>query len=172
MSQISLQTRARRKRMSRFAFGAVAVGMAMAFFGAIAYHVYRLDFRPLAAFGVPILLAFFGFSSLLYLRGRSLAKGSAQFRSLFAAERAMQGAVWHLSGIIVGTSLYSLLAHFGVSVDAGEASVAGLWILLLFLAPYALMQVGLLSFMRAVWVVAPHFFRSVGPLEIRRRVEQ
>ena len=65
-----------------------------------------------------------------------------------------------------------LISNFGVGVDAGEASATGLWILLLFLAPYALMQIGLLSFMRAVWVVAPHFFRSVGPLEIRRRVEQ
>ena len=113
---------------------------------------------------------FFGFASLLYIRGRSLARGRAQFRSLFAAERAIQGAVWHLTGIIVGTGLYALLVRSGVRFDPDEPTLSGLW-LLLFLLPYALMQIGLLSFMRAVWVVAPQFFRRVGAFELRHRIE-
>jgi hypothetical protein len=60
---------------------------AFVFFWAVLYHVYTFDFRPLAAFCVPILVVFLAFSSLLYMRGRSLAKGGAQRRSLFAAER-------------------------------------------------------------------------------------
>jgi hypothetical protein len=159
------------KRASRFAFNALAIGMALAFFGAVAHHVYQFDFKPLAALGVPILVVFFGFASLLYIRGRSLARGSAQFRSLYAAERAVQAAIWHLLGIILGTSIYALLIRSGIRFDPSEPTIDGLW-LLLFLLPYAVMQIGLLSFMRAVWVVAPQFFRRVGAFELRHRIEQ
>ena len=144
-------------------FSTLAVGMAFAFFGAVAHHVYRFDFKPLAALGVPMLLVFFAFASLLFIRGRSLAKGRAQFRSLYAAERAVQAAVWHLSGIVLGTVLYAVLVRIGMPEEPGP------W-MLLFLAPYALMQVGLLTFMRAVWVVAPQFFRPVSALELGRRI--
>src|SRR5687767_7938937 len=105
---------------SRFAFRAAAVGMAIAFFGAVAHHVYEFDFKPLAALGVPILAVFFAFASLLYLRGRSLAKGAAQIRSLYAAERIVQAAVWHLSGIVVAAALYAVLMRFGVTFDPAE----------------------------------------------------
>jgi hypothetical protein len=159
------------KRVSRFAFNALAVGMGLAFFGAVTHHVYQFDFKPLTALGVPILVVFFGFASLLYLRGRSLAKGSAQFRSLYAAERAVQAAIWHLLGIILGTSIYAFLIRSGITFDPSEPTINGLW-LLLFLLPYAVMQIGLLSFMRAVWVVAPQFFRRVGAFELRQRIEQ
>lgn len=167
---LATESRRRRARLARIAFAASAVGMAAAFFAAVAHHVVRFELKPLAALGVPILLVFFGFASLLFIRGRSLAKGSAQFRSLYAAERTVQAALWHLGGIILGTILYAMLVRFGVKPDAASEGAAGLW-LLLFLAPYALMQIGLLTFLRAVWAVAPQFFRSVGPLELRRRVE-
>ena len=159
----------RRTRALRIVFNALAFGMSLAFFAAFAHHVYRLDFKPMAALGVPILLVFFGFASLFFIRGRSLAKGSAQFRSLFAAERAVQAAVWHLSGIMLGTVLYALLMRSGVTLQAGEPWLLALWALL-FLAPHALMQIGLFTFMRAVMVVAPQLFRRVGAFELRRRV--
>jgi hypothetical protein len=145
-------------------------GLAFVFLGAVVHHVSALDFKPLAALCLPILAVFFAFASLLYIRGRALTLRKTQIRSLYAAERAMQAAVWQLSGIIVGTSLYGLLGYMGVIVDPSESS-AGLW-LLLFLAPYALMQIGLLCFMRAVWAVSPAFFRRVGAFELRRRVQQ
>ena len=160
-----------RKRASRYVFNALAIGMAVAFFGAVAHHVYQFDFKPLAALGVPILVVFFGFASLMYIRGRSLAKGRAQFRSLYAAERSVQAATWHLSGILLGTSIYAILMRMGIAFDPSEPTANGLW-LLLFLLPYALMQVGLLAFMRAVWVIAPQFFRRVGAFELRHRIEQ
>jgi hypothetical protein len=144
--------------------------MALAFFGAFAHHLYRFDFKPLAALGVPILVVFLGFGSLLFIRGRSLAKGSAQFRSLFAAERAVQAAVWHLSGILLGTVIYALLVRSGVTWG-GEPWLTALWVLLL-LVPHALMQIGLLTFLGAVWIVAPQLFGKVGAFEARRRVLQ
>jgi hypothetical protein len=94
-----------------------------------------------------------------------------QFRSLYAAERAVQAAVWHLSAIVLGTIIYALLVRFGMRFDPSEPSLVGFWFLI-FVAPYALMQIGILTFMRAVWAVAPQFLRSVNAFELRRRVEQ
>ena len=158
-----------RKRALHIVFNVLAVGMSIAFFAAFAHHVYRFDFKPMTALGVPILLAFFGFASLFFIRGRSLAKGSAQFRSLFAAERAVQAAVWHLAGIMLSTVLYALLMRSGVALETSETWLVALWALL-FLAPHALMQVGLWTFMRAVLIVAPQLFRPVRAFEARRRV--
>lgn len=150
-------------------FKVLAIGMSLAFFAAFAAHIYRLDFKPMAGVGVPVLLVFFGFASLFFIRGRSLAKGSAQFRSLVAAERAVQAAVWHLSGIMLSNVLYTVLMRSGGMVEPSERWMLAAWVLL-FLVPHALMQIGLFSFMRAVVVVAPHLFRKVGAFELRRRV--
>lgn len=158
-----------RTRTLRILFAALALGMSMAFFAAFAYHAYRLDFRPMTALGLPILLVFFGFGSLFFIRGRSLAKGGAQMRSLFAAERAVQAAVWHLSGIMLGTVLYALLMRSGVALQSSEPWLVALWGVL-FLMPHALMQIGLLAFMRALFIVAPQLFRKVGAFELRRRL--
>lgn len=159
----------RKRRALRVVFKALALGMALAFFAAFLHHAFRLDFKPMGALGVPILLVFFGFGSLFFIRGRSLAKGSAQLRSLFAAERAVQAAVWHLSGIMLSTVLYALLMRSGVALQTSPPWLVALWGLL-FLAPHGLSQIGLFTFMRAVLVVAPHLFRKVGALEIRRRL--
>lgn len=158
------------RRLSRIALRALAVGMALAFFAVFAHHAYRLDFKPLTALGVPILLVFFGFASLLFIRGRSLAKGSAQLRSLLAAERSVQAAVWHLSGIMLSTVVYALLARSGVT-PASPAWLIAAWVLL-FLVPHALMQIGLYTFMGAFGIVAPHLFTRLGALQFRRRIEQ
>jgi hypothetical protein len=166
----SLARRKHRRRVSRFAFRFVEATLAFAFIAAVVHHVVTLDFKPLAAFCIPILVLFFGFASLLYTRGRSLARTKGQIRSLYAAEHAVQATIWHMAGIIVGTSLYGVLTRYGVTSSSGELSAAQLW-LLLFLAPYALMQIGLLCFMRAVWIVAPHFFRRLRAAEFRRKVQ-
>lgn len=161
--------KSRATRATRILFNALALGMSLAFFAAFVHHVHRLDFKPMAALGVPILVVFFGFASLFFIRGRSLAKGSAQFRSLFAAERAVQAAVWHLSGIMLNTVLFALLMRSGVALGSSEPWLVTLWTSL-FLLPHALMQVGLYTFTRAVLIVAPQLFRKVGALEARRRV--
>lgn len=161
--------KSRRTRALRMIFNALAIGMSLAFFAAFAHHVYRFDFKPMTALGIPILVVFFGFASLFFIRGRSLAKGSAQFRSLAATERAVQAAVWHLSGIMLGTVLYALLMRSGVTLDSSERWLVAVWVLL-FLPSHVLMQIGLFTFMRAVLVVAPQLFRRVGAFELRRRV--
>ena len=160
---------ARRWRHSRVVFVIGEICAAFVFFWAVAHHVYTFDFKPLAALCLPILVVFFGFASLLYNRGRALAKGEAAIRSLYAAERAMQATAWYLSGILLGVTLYGLLRYVGVSFHPARPSTAGLW-LLVFLAPYWLMQTGLLLFMRAAWVMTPQLLRRTSPFELRRRI--
>ena len=160
-----------RPALRRILLRMIELGASIVFFSAVLYHVYTFNLKPLAAFLIPVLVVFFAFSSLLFMRGRSLAPGSAQNRSLFAAERAMQASAWYLLGIILGVTCYGLLLRFGVAFNPEEPTPAGFW-LLAFVAPYALMQTGFLLFMRAAWLITPQFFRRVSPFEIRRRIEQ
>lgn len=131
-------------RLQRLTFVALELGLGLVFLGAVAHHVAKLDFKPLAAFALPILVIYFGFASLQFSRSKSIAKRKAG-PALRAGERAVQATVWHLLGVVLGTSLYAAIDHLGLG---------GLW-LLVFAVPYALMQVGLIAFLRAVWTVAP-----------------
>ena len=156
-------------RPARLAFRFLEGTLALVFLGVVTHHVLAQDFKPLAALCLPILVVFSGFASLLFVRGRSLADGPWQLRSLYAAERAMQATIWYLLGIILGTALYGLMKYLDVAFDARDPWTVAPW-LLVFLVPYALMQVGLVCFMRAVWVVAPQFLRRVDAFEVARRV--
>jgi hypothetical protein len=162
-------TPSRPARATRLAYRALQLGLGLVFLGTVAHHVANLDFKPLAALGVPILLMYFSFGSLQYIRSKSVSGVLSQKRSLHAAERAVQATVWHLVGVVLGTSLHALLMHSGLALDPQSGSLERLW-LLLFLAPYALMLIGLLSFMRALWIIAPDFLRPVGSVELARRV--
>jgi hypothetical protein len=163
--------RTHRARAARVALAIVELCASFVFFWAVAHHVASFDFKPLAAFCVPIVILFYGVSSLLFNRGKSLAKGRAQIRSLYAAERAAQATTLYLLGILLGTSLYGMLVYFGVEFSPQEPTPAGLW-LLLFIGPYAFMQAGFLCFMRALWIVAPQFLGGASAFELRRRVQQ
>jgi hypothetical protein len=159
----------KKRLFKRLALSLLEISAASVFFGAVFHHVYTLDFKPLAALCLPILAIFFTFTSLLYIRGRSLARGRHQFRTLFAAERSMQATVCYLAGIVIGTSFYGLLHHFAFSFDPADPTVAGLW-LLTFLAPYALMQAGFILFMRAAWIIGPQFLWGVSRYDVWRRI--
>lgn len=131
-------------RLQRLSFTALEIGLGLVFLGAVAYHVMNFDFKPLAAFALPIVVIYYGFASLQYSRSKSVSKRKAP-ASLNAGERAVQATVWHLLGIILGVGLYAV-------VD--PLQLGGFW-LLVFVLPYALMQIGLVAFLRAVWTVAP-----------------
>ena len=160
-----------RRYPSRYALRLIETTFALVFLGAVTHHIVALDFKPLAAFCLPILVVLYGFASLLFTRGRALAAGPLQVRSLYAAERAMQAAIWYLFGIILGVTIYGLLSHFGIPLDSNEPWYP-MVLLLAFLVPYAFMQIGLIHFVRAVWVVAPNFLRRVDAIEFARRVHQ
>ena len=156
-------------RLSRFAFLLACAAVVAAFFGVVAHHVYNVDFEPLAGFCLPFLVVFFGFTSLLYMRGRSLGRGRESLRTLFAAERSMQGAVFYLSGVVLGASLYGLLQYLDFAFDPAAPTAAGA-VLLVFIGPYALMQHGFLLFLGAVWIIGPQLLHPVSPYQVWRRV--
>lgn len=162
-------TRPTRIALRRLAFALSGAAAAAMFFGVVAHHVYQGDFRPLAGLCLPFLVVFFGFTSLLYVRGRSLGKCREQVRTLFAAERSMQGAVFYLSGIVLGVCLYGLLQALDFRFDPQAPTWSGLW-LLLFFAPYWLMQRGLWHILAAVWVIVPQLLHPVSPYQVWRRV--
>lgn len=162
-------TRITRNRLRRLAFTLLCAAAASVFFGVVAHHVYRIDFEPLAGFCLPFLVVFFGFTSLLYMRGRSLGKGRESLRTLFAAERSMQGTVLYLSGVVLGASLYGLLQHMEFTFDPQAPTAPGLW-LVAFVPPYALMQRGFLLFLSAVWIIMPQLVHQVSPYDVWRRV--
>ena len=154
-------------RTTKLMFRLLELAFALVFFGAVAHHVSRADFRPLLALGVPMLIVFYGMASVLFVRGKALAPGLWQTRSLYAAERATQATVLYLLGIVLGVTVYVFVKPTGAFEQAGSSP----W-LLLFLAPYGLMQMGLLAFLRGVWALAPDLFRSQDLLAVARRVRQ
>jgi hypothetical protein len=125
-------------------FRILEIALGLVFLGAVAHHVALGDFRPLAAFALPILLVYFGFASQQYARAKAVSRRRGA-PSRAAAEHAIQATVWHLLGVILGTSLYALVTQY---------ELGGAW-LGLFAVPYALMQIGLLSFLRGLWAIAP-----------------
>ncbi|MBC5765107.1 hypothetical protein [Ramlibacter albus] len=154
-------SRTTHNQLRRLVLALLSAAAASVFFGVVAHHVWNGDFQPLAAFCLPIVVPFFGFTSLLFMRGRSLGKSRESLRTLFAAERSMQGTVFYLFGIVVGASLYGLMQYMDLASRG--------W-LLMFLVPYALMQRGLLLFISAVWIIAPQLVHPVSPFTVWRRV--
>src|SRR4249920_312068 len=94
-----------RQRISHLAFRFLEIAFGFLFLWVVSHHVITRDIKPLAALCLPILVILYGFASVLFVRGRALAAGPWQLRSLYAAERAMQATVWYLLGIILGVTV-------------------------------------------------------------------
>lgn len=114
---------------------------------------------------------FFTFTSLLYIRGNTIAAGSSKVRTLFAAETSMQATVCYLTGIVVGASLYGLFELARFDFDPAQPTWSGLW-LLAFLLPSALMLLGMINLLRAACVISPQFLKMTSPFEVGRRIER
>ena len=133
--------------------------------------MYTMDFSPLASLCLPFLAVFFTFTSLLYIRGNTIAAGRSKVRTLFAAEISMQATVCYLTGIVAGASLYGLFEMADFSFDSSQPTWSGLW-LLVFSLPTALMLLGVLRLLRAACVIAPQFLTMTSPYEMGRRIER
>ncbi|HET7670716.1 MAG TPA: hypothetical protein VFK84_09935, partial [Burkholderiales bacterium] len=103
-----------RLRLARLAFATLEIAFTLVFLSAVAHHVGSLDFKPLAAMTVPLVVVFYGFASVLFVRGRALVPGPWQTRSLYAAEKAMQATAWYLLGLVLGVIVYALLKRVGI----------------------------------------------------------
>ena len=164
-----MQTRSTPHR--HYAFVVLGVATASVFIATVAHHVYTMDFSPLASLCLPILAVFFTFTSLLYIRGNTIAPGRSKMRTLFAAEISMQATVCYLTGIVAGASLYGLFQMADFSFDPSQPTWSGLW-LLAFALPAALMLLGVLRLLRAACVIAPQFLTMTSPYELGRRIER
>jgi hypothetical protein len=129
-----------------------AIG-AFALFSLFLALVIQLEFRALAAAGVPLLAVFYGMTSLLYNRARALPSGPQQRRSLLAAEHALRGTILFLLGCVGTATMAGMFLYFGFQVTSPPRFLNGLP--LLFIIPYAPLQFGFQSFMRSVRIVAP-----------------
>lgn len=164
-----MQTRSTPHR--HYAFVVLSVATALVFIATITHHVYTMDFSPLASLCLPVLAVFFTFTSLLYIRGNTIATGRSKMRTLFAAEISMQATVCYLTGIVAGASLYGLFRIADFSFDPSQPTWSGLW-LLAFALPGALMLLGVLRLLRAACVIAPQFLKITSPYELGRRIER
>ena len=68
----------RKIRFPPIAMRATELAFALVFLAAIVHHVSRGDFKPLVAMTLPLLVVFYGFASVLFVRGRALASGRWQ----------------------------------------------------------------------------------------------
>lgn len=161
----------RRTKTSRIAFRLLELFGAFVLLFVLWFHILTYNFQPLAAVCIPVLAVFFAFTALLYNRARALARGRSQYRALYAAERAMQGTLLFFLGTVTGAIFVGLFVYFGFSHSFAKPSPKALW-LLVFAAPYTLLQTGYQAFMHAIWSVWPEFFRRVSPRELRRRIQQ
>lgn len=162
-----MQTRPTRLR--HYAFVGLSIATALVFLSTVATHVYTMDFSPLASLSLPVLAVFFTFTSLLYIRGNTIAAGRSKLRTLFAAEISMQATVCYLTGIVAGASLYGMFQMAGFGFDPSQPTWSGLW-LLAFALPSALMLLGLISLLRAACVISPQFLTMTSPYEMGRRI--
>lgn len=158
-------------RHTHHSFVLLSIVTAAVFVATVSHQVYTMDFGPLAQLCLPVLAVFFTFTSLLYIRGNTIAARRSKVRTLFAAETSMQATVYYLTGIVAGASLYGLfqIAHF--SFDPAQPTWSGLW-LLVFALPGSLMLVGVLNLLRAACVVSPQFLKMTSPYEVGRRIER
>jgi len=157
--------------LRHYAFVALSIATASVFLTTVAHHVYTMDFSPLASLCLPVLAVFFTFTSLLYIRGNTIAAGRSKVRTLFAAETSMQATVCYLTGIVAGASLYGMFQMAGLSFDPSQPTWSGLW-LLVFALPCALMLLGVLNLLRAACVISPQFLKMTSPYEVGRRIER
>ncbi|MBC7601644.1 MAG: hypothetical protein H7255_03170 [Ramlibacter sp.] len=158
-------------RLRHYAFVALSIATAVVFLTTVAQHVYTMNFGPLASLSLPVLAVFFTFTSLLYIRGNTIATGRSKVRTLFAAEISMQATVYYLTGIVAGASLYGLFQIGEFTFDAARPTWSGL-LLLAFALPSSLMLMGLLSLLRAACLISPQFLKMTSPYEVSRRIER
>lgn len=149
-----------RKQVPRFALlllrvAELCVALSM-LYSLVPILMFRLE--PIGAVYFALILAGFAFASLLYNRSRAYTKGRARFRSLVAAETAMQGVFNLLISALLGASMYAMLLAIGfVRLDHIEdLTPKHIW-LLVFLVPMFMTIPGVVSLRRAIEIAAIDF---------------
>ncbi|MDP9919814.1 hypothetical protein J2W24_005494 [Variovorax boronicumulans] len=131
------------------------------------------QFATLGAIYFPLVLAAFGFASLLYNRSRAYTRGRGRVRSLYAAERATQGVFFLLLAGVLAGGLYTVFVYLGFEPVYLMADLRPkhAW-LLLFLAPMFMAIPGVVCLRLAIEIAAADFLGHRGPRELRRRIRE
>lgn len=151
-------------------FRPLEIGCAFALFVAFGYLVFNFQFGPIGQIAVPLLAVFFGFSSLLFNRARAYGKGRSRFRTLYAAERALQATLFTLVGLLVGLAMYGLFVWYGFA--PGQVVSGKTALLLFFMFPYGLIQMGLFCFMLSLRIASKEYLYSLSPKSLTRRIRE
>lgn len=134
------------------------------------FNVLRFDFAAIGTIFLPLVVAMFSFTSLLYNRARAYGKSRSRTRSLYAAERAMQGAFFTLLSGLLGVGMYGAFVYCGFA--SGEPTQAKhLWLLLFFI-PVLLLVPGVVCFLLAVRSASVDFLGPRSPWELRKRIRE
>ena len=129
----------------------------------------RFEFEAIGRICIPLLVVFFGFTSLLFNRARAFSKGRSRVRCMYAAERAFQATMFAFLGLLLGTGMYALFVIFGFAPNQVlEGKHA--WLLLFFL-PHLLIQTSVVCFLLAFRTIAIEFLGPLSPRTIRQRLK-
>ena len=144
-------------------------GGGFALFVVFVVVVGQQQFETFATAAVPIIAIYFATSGLLYNRARALSRRPSKTRSLYAAERSTQATIFSLVGIIIGVSIFSLTAWFGLELNP-SAGIRNAWALLYFV-PLAFIMGGYRSYLFCIRAISKEFLHPLSAREISRRIK-
>ena len=117
----------------------------------------------------PILATYIATASLFYNRARAIDGEKSRSRSLYAAERSMQGIVFTITGLLLGAIVYFLMAIFRVPIMLSEKQIDGDWFIV-YIPAIILVFLGYLAYLQALSSISEEFLRPISAREIRQRV--
>lgn len=155
-----------RKIVSLFYYSVFLFGSTI-FFGALEYYLRNKEYIFLGGLCFPILAVLFGFSALLYNRSRALQSGTAQRRSLYAAERALQATILFVLGVGSAAIIATIISVLGLDISNTPQSP---WLLLLFFIPIMLVVFSFGAFYLALRAISHGMVRSIGLRPFMKRL--
>ncbi|HWI83642.1 hypothetical protein [Ramlibacter sp.] len=144
------------------------LGGGFTLFVAFLLVVLLQQFEAFAKVIVPILATYIAVAALMYNRGRALRKGPSKVRSLYAAERAVQAALFTVVGAAIGAVIFGWAYWFGLSVQK-DGGAKNAWVLIYSL-PLLYIMAGYTSFLLGLRVIAKEFLRPLSAKEAARRL--
>ncbi len=127
------------------------------------------SYLDLAKAIVPVMATYIATASLFYNRARAIGSGKSMNRSLYAAERSMQGVVFTIIGLLFGAIVYYLLTFFHISIVFSGRHTEDPWIMA-YAPAFALILLGYVAYLLALRAISKEFLRPISAREIRQRV--
>lgn len=133
------------------------------------YAIATNSYLDLAKAIVPIMATYIATASLFYNRARAIGSGKSRNRSLYAAERSMQGVVFTIIGLLLGAIVYYLLTFFHISIVFSGRQTEDPWIMA-YTPAFAFILMGYVTYLLALRAISKEFLRPITVREICERV--